>query len=105
MKQHSNPQQTYVGILNDSFGGMTPTGSIIKDAWLFDVIPETETCEGWSRGQIEDLYEKVFKAWEPFGHLVSSLPTELRQKHQRIHDEAIKRARDAGWDPDLSHED
>jgi len=103
MKPHSNPH--YVGIFNDTFGGMTPTGSIVKDAWLFDVIPETETCQGWSRGQIDDLYEKVFKAWEPYGHLVSLLPDELRQKHQRIHDEAVKRARDAGWDPDLSHEE
>ena len=103
--KHSNPRPAYVGLLNDTFGGMTAAGSIIKDAWLFDVIPETETCQGWSRGRIEDLYEKVFKAWEPYGHLVSLLPPDLRKKHKRIHDEALKRAKDTGWDPDLSHED
>ncbi len=99
-----DPKQNYVGINNDLYGGMTPTGTIIKDAWLFDILPQTETCEGWSRGHLQDLYEKVFRAWEPYGHLVSLLPDELKRKHKAIHDEAVKLARDAGWDPDLSHE-
>jgi hypothetical protein len=94
----------YVGIHNDLYGGMTPTGSIVKDAWLFDILSESETCEGWSAGQLQQLYEKVYAAWEPYGHMVSLLPDELRKKHGKIHDAAVKKAREMGWDPDLSDE-
>ena len=37
----------YVGIDKDINGGMTTTGKIIRDAWIFGILPETETCEGW----------------------------------------------------------
>ena len=55
-----DPTKKYPGIHNDQYGGMTPTGSIIKDAWLFGILPETETCEGWTASGIQDLYEKVY---------------------------------------------
>ncbi|WP_455222888.1 hypothetical protein [Kaarinaea lacus] len=97
-------EKKYEGIYNDVYGGMTQTGSIIKDAWLFNLLPEEETCEGWTVGQMQTLYEKVYAAWEPYGHMVSRLPEELKQRHQKIHDAAIKRAREMGWDPDLSDE-
>lgn len=97
--------KTYVGIDKDRFGGMTPTGNIIRDAWVFSVIPETETCAGWSVAGIEDLYNKVTMAWEPYGHLVSKLPPELRQRHQRIYADAVRRAREEGWDPELGDDD
>ncbi|MEZ5449557.1 MAG: hypothetical protein R3E89_11405 [Thiolinea sp.] len=32
----------------DLNGGMTTIGKMIRDAWLFDLIPETETCENWN---------------------------------------------------------
>ncbi|MGD8641176.1 MAG: hypothetical protein PVG89_11145 [Gammaproteobacteria bacterium] len=99
-----SPNKTYVGIQNDQYGGMTQTGSIIKDAWLFDLLPETETCEGWSVSQMQGLYEQVYAAWEPYGHMVSRLPDALQQKHREIHDAAVKKARELGWDPDLSDE-
>ena len=98
-------EKKYVGINNDTYGGMTPTGAIVKDAWLFGILPETETCEGWTLGQIQTIYEQVYAAWEPYGHLVSLLPADLRQRHQQIYDAAVKRARDLGWDADLSHEE
>lgn len=94
----------YVGIHNDMYGGMTPTGAIVKDAWLFDILPESETCEGWSAGQLQEIYEKVYAAWEPYGHMISQLPDELKEKHRKIHDAAVKKARELGWDPDLSDE-
>jgi hypothetical protein len=97
-------EKKYEGIYNDLYGGMTQTGSIIKDAWLFKLLPEEETCEGWTVGQMQVLYEQVYVAWEPYGHLVSRLPDDLKQRHQQIHDAAIKRARELGWDPDLSNE-
>ena len=33
----------YVGIDDDYFGGMTPIGTIIRDAWVFGILPESET--------------------------------------------------------------
>lgn len=90
----------YQGIDKDNLGAMNPTGNVIRDAWVFGLIPETETCEGWMQQGIEDLYNKVHEAWAPYGHLVSQLPPELREKHKRIYDEAIRIAREKGWDPD-----
>ncbi len=98
-------EKRYVGIDKDQYGGMTPTGTIIRDAWVFGLIPESETCEGWAMAQIQQLYDRVTEAWEPYGHLVSNLPSELRERHARIYGDAVRRARELGWDPDLSDED
>ena len=90
----------YPGLDKDKAGAMNPTGNVIRDAWVFGIIPETETCEGWTVQGIESLYDKVTAAWEPYGHLVSNLPEELREKHSRIYAEAVERAKSLGWDPD-----
>ncbi len=95
----------YIGIYQDHFGGMTDTGRIIRDAWVFGILPEEETCIGWNSGQIEQLYEKVHQAWLPHSHLVSRLPPELRQRHERIYGQAIQKARELGWNPELSEEE
>ncbi|MGM0676109.1 hypothetical protein [Ectothiorhodospira marina] len=95
----SRTQQTYVGIHNDLHGGMTPIGGIIKDAWVFELIPETETCEGWATAQIQVLHDKVNAAWDQYGLRVSNLPPEIRERHTRIHDQAIEKARSMGWVP------
>jgi hypothetical protein len=93
--------RTYPGIDNDTYAGMTPNGNIIRDAWVFGIIPETERCIGWTRDQIQMLYDKVSAAWEPYGHMVYALPPELSQRHRRIFDEAIASARQRGWEPDM----
>ena len=90
--------KTYVGIQNDLKGGMTDTGKIIRDAWVFGIIPETETCEGWTAAGIEDLWRKVDAEWEKHGFLVGNLPDELRDRFMAIHDAAVARAKAAGWD-------
>ncbi len=95
----------YDGIDKDPHGAINPTGNIIRDAWVFEIIPETETCAGWSIQGIDHLYDKVSAAWEPYGNLVSNLPDELRKRHQRIYDEAISRARGLGWNPELGDDD
>jgi len=94
----------YVGIDKDSYGGMTPTGTIIRDAWVFGILPETETCAGWTYDRLQVVYDQVTAAWEPYGHLVSRLPEELRARHERIHGEALRRAREAGWSPPMEDE-
>lgn len=98
-------RKIYSGIDKDDSGAMNPTGNIIRDAWVFDIIPETETCEGWDQSRINGLYDQVSKAWEPYGHLVSKLPAELQEKHSRIYNAAIDNARKLGWDPDANIED
>ncbi len=88
----------YVGIDNDVRGGMTDTGKIIRDAWAFGFIPETETCEDWLPHQIEALWIKANAEWEKYGFLVGGLPPEIRERYLRIQNEAIERAKAAGWD-------
>lgn len=96
----TSKSKTYVGLENDPTGAMNPTGNIIRDAWVFGIIPETETCAGWTIQGIDALYDKVTAAWEPYGHLVSLLPPELRERHERIYAAAVERAKRLGWDPD-----
>ncbi|MET0047764.1 MAG: hypothetical protein ABW066_08270 [Sedimenticola sp.] len=92
-----NKPDRYVGINNEINGGMTPIGKIIRDAWVFGLIPETETCENWNLAGIDSLLQKVNDEWDKYGCLVSHLPAELRERHQRIHGEAMEKARAAGW--------
>ena len=95
----------YVGIFNDKFGGMTAQGSIIRDAWVFGIIPETETCEGWDYDRMQILYDKVSAAWAQYNLLPSLLPPELKERHAKIHAEAIERAKKLGWNPELDEND
>lgn len=92
-----NRPNKYVGIDNDVNGGMTTIGKIIRDAWVFGIIPETETCEGWNLAGIDSLLDKVNAEWDKYGCMVSQLPDELKARHERIHDEAMKIAKAAGW--------
>ncbi len=92
-------KQIYPGIDADRFGGMTDTGKIIRDAWVFGLIPETETCAGWTPGRIEALWDQVQEEWARYGFRVANLPPALRERHERIQAEALARARALGWDP------
>ncbi len=90
---------TYVGIYDDEFGGMTYIGGIIKDGWIFGLIPESETGTGWTPAMLEALADKVQVAWGQYQHSVRLLPPDIRARHERIHQAAIERARQAGWEP------
>jgi len=87
----------YVGVDKDINGGMTTIGKIIRDAWVFGIIPETETCEGWNLAGIDALLQKVNAEWDKYGCLVSQLPEPLAKRHREIHDRAIQHAKAAGW--------
>ncbi len=100
----SSPK-VYEGIHKDKFGGMTTIGHVVKDAWIFGIIPETETCEGWSLDRIQWLQDQVDKMREQYGFRVDQLPDEIRQRHQRIHEDSMKRARKLGWNPDTDLSD
>ncbi len=90
----------YVGIDKDFNGGMTDTGKIIRDAWIFGIIPEDQTCEGWIAQGLQELWEKTIVEWEKYGYLPSNLPPEILERFHRIQEQAIERAKANGWDPD-----
>jgi hypothetical protein len=96
---------TYVGIDNEVNGGMTTIGKIIRDAWVFGLIEESETCEGWNFAGIDSLLDKVNNEWDKYGCLVSHLPEDLFERHQRIHGAAVEKARDAGWSGEVETDD
>ncbi|PCH64442.1 MAG: hypothetical protein COC09_02310 [Gammaproteobacteria bacterium] len=95
----------YVGLNNEINGGMTPIGKIIRDAWLFELIDETETCEGWNLAGIDALLDKVNAEWDKYSCLVSRLPKELFERHQKIYTVAIEKAKAAGWSGEVETED
>lgn len=94
----SGKSDRYVGLDNDLFAGMTSIGRTVRDARVFGLIDETETCEGWNLAGINALLDKVNAEWDKYGCLVSRLPEELFERHQRIHGEAVLKARELGWD-------
>ena len=59
-------RKTYSGIDKDPKGAMNPTGNIIRDAWVFGLIPETQTCEGEA------------PTWKPLAAPRRSVQVELR---------------------------
>ncbi len=97
--------QKYIGFEKDMENGMTTTVKIILDARVFGLISEEENCEGWLAAGILALQEKVADAWDKNGFLPSRLPEELRERHQRIYQQAVKEARTNGWDPDREIEE
>lgn len=90
----------YAGIDNDRYGGMSDIGKVIRDAWVFGLIPEQETCAGWQQGELESLWAQVNIEWERYGFKVNGLPDELKVRYLQIHQQAVNKARAAGWDPD-----
>ena len=97
--------EAYVGVDKDVDGGFTHIGRIIMDAWAFELLPETETCAGWTASQIQLLYERVDAAWDRYGHLPSRLEEPYLSRHRRIYAAAMARAREEGWDPELGEDD
>lgn len=103
--RRARSDKRYVGYHNEIDAGMTESGKIIRDAWVFGIIPETETCEGWLTQRIEELWSQVNEEWEKYGFLVSNLPPELRERFMRIQTDALEKAKKAGWSPDMADDD
>lgn len=100
-----NKPKTYVGINNEINGGMTTIAKIIRDAWVFGILEESQTCEGWNLGGIDAILQKVNDEWDKYGCLASHLPPELAKRHARIHNAAIKAAKESGWSGDFETDD
>jgi len=84
---------------------MTNIGKIIRDAWVFGLIEETETCKDWNLAGFDALLDKVNVEWDKYGCLVSNLPDDLFQRHQRIHNAAIAQAKASGWSGEAETDD
>lgn len=98
-------QQTYVGIDQDTNFGLTHLGRIVRDAWVFGILKESETCANWDFARMQNLYEQVFAAWKLYDHLPSRLPEELRERHTKLYEHAITSARVRGWDAELNEDE
>lgn len=94
MKQN----QSYVGIDKDKYGGMSDIGKIIRDAWAFGLIPQSETCAGWDSNRLEQLWQQVNNQWARFDFRVANLPTQIRDNYLLIQRLAVEKAKQAGWD-------
>jgi len=96
--------ETYVGYHRDKHG-ITQLGRIVLDGWLFGFIPETEDCTGWDLGRMQILMDKVEREWDKYANLPSRLPSELRERHAALYEQAMTDARKKGWNPELGDED
>lgn len=97
--------QYYAGIDKDMNGGLTHLGRIVIDAWVFGILPESETCAGWGHSQMQNLYEKVYESWEPYAHLPSRLPADLQRRHAKLYAQIIATAKNKGWNAELTEDD
>lgn len=91
----------YVGIDKDINGGMTTIGKIIRDAWIFGILDESETCENWNLAGIDALLDKVNSEWDKYGCMPSHLPPDLAIRHRTIHEKAIQKAKESGWSGEI----
>ena len=53
------------GVLDDHDGGLTLLGRTVMDAWVFGLIPETQTCSERTPAQMQELADRVSQAWPP----------------------------------------
>jgi hypothetical protein len=97
--------QTFAGLDKEAQGGMTMIGRIIRDAWVFGILPEGDNFAGRSAADVQQLSDRVHRAWDDFGQLPSRLPPDLAQRHARIHAAAIEKARAQGWNAELGDDD
>jgi hypothetical protein len=100
MENMAKPER-YVGVDNDLNGGMTSIGKIIRDAWVFGILDENETCENWNLSGIDALLQKVNAEWDKYGCMPSRLPPDLATRHHTIHDKAIQKAKQSGWSGEM----
>jgi hypothetical protein len=97
--------QKYVGIYKDGAGGLTPMGRTVMDAWVFEIIPVSETCEGWDFSRMEELAGKVSAAWIQYENTPRNLPDDLRMRHAMLYEQARMRGENVSWDPNIDGDD
>ncbi len=96
-------KMNYAGFHQDAHG-ITMLGRIVLDAWLFGLIPREEDCAGWDLQRMQQLMDRVNRAWDQYGNLPSRLPPDLQTQHAELYSWAMQRARERGWNPELDDE-
>ena len=76
---------------------MTNTGKLMRDAWVFGLLPEGQGLAGQNTVSLQMLADDVGTCWKQHGNCVNCLSRELRNHYTRIHAEAIRRAKASGW--------
>lgn len=99
------PQQTYPGIYNDEAGKLTHYGRTVMDAWVFEIIPTSETCEGWDFFRMKELSNKVAAVWLQYDNEPRNLPDDYRMRHAMLYEQARMRGEKAIWDPNIDGDD
>lgn len=99
-----NDKTIYAGFNQDTHG-ITMLGRIVLDAWLFELLPQSEDCTGWDLQRMQQLMQQVNERWDEYGTLPSRLPPELRERHTALYTWATTRARERGWDPELDDDE
>jgi hypothetical protein len=97
--------QAYAGIYNDEAGGLSRLGRIVMDAWVFEIIPSSETCAGWDAARMQALEQQVATAWAVYDNETSKLPDDLRMRHAMVYEHARMRGQDQGWDDNIDGDD
>lgn len=97
--------QSYCGVYNDEAGGLTSLGRIVMDAWVFEIIPGSETCEGWDASRMEALSNQVAAVWVQYDNEPRNLPDDLRMRHAMIYERARMRGEQAEWDSNIDGDD
>ena len=98
-------EHNYPGIYNDEAGGLTPFGRTVMDAWVFEIIPISETCAGWNASQMEALSAKVAVAWAQYDNEPRNLPDDYRMRHAMLYEQARMRGEGVEWDPNIDGDD
>ncbi|HEU4709308.1 MAG TPA: hypothetical protein VFS17_08350 [Methylophilaceae bacterium] len=97
--------QNYPGIYKDEAGGLTPMGRTVMDAWVFEIIPTSETCEGWDLSRMDALARQVADKWAEFDNSPRNLPDDYRMRHAMLYEQARMRGEGVEWDPTIDGDD
>lgn len=84
---------------------LTALGRIILDAWVFEIIPATETCRDWNASQLKALAKQVAAAWAPYDNNPGNLPDDLRTRRAMLYEHALRHTENIDWDPNIDGDD
>lgn len=99
------PEHKCAGIYNDETGELTTFGQVVMDAWVFEIIPASENCEGWDDSRMQALSDEVSAAWQPYENSPRNLPDDLRMRHAMIHEQARMHGERPDWDENIDGDD
>ena len=70
---------------NDPSASEIDRGRVIRDAWVFGIVPESESCDGWTIQALVQLEHKVNEVWKKYDFKAANLPPHIRTHFDRIY--------------------